>query len=225
MILLKLKQKGLSLVESIIAIGVSMIVLTVIISFTLSLFVSSQRNYVKNSAVSFINILSNQIKLIELSLRYAVKEVNLGNTSFYPKNISVNVINNRNTWNWICSKDSNRYFFRLNNNFDNTNNTLLEHNLNFEYINNLNLINTPLGNLHFVNISSNELMGIFSTYTNLNNVNVNYSISRTFVDDSRLGELIVFDLVLSYRVSGVFNKFEYLGPSKIFMLRNQICLN
>lgn len=225
MIFFKLKQKGLSLVESIIAIGVSMIVLTVIISFSLSLFVSSQRNYVKNSAVSFMNILSNQIKLIELSLRYAVKEINLGNTSYYPKNISSNLINNRNTWNWICLKDSNKYFFRLNNDFSNTNNTLAEYNLNLEYINSVNLVNTPLGNLHFVNISSNELIGIFSTYTNLNDININYSISRTIVDDSQLGELVIFDLVLSYRVKGVFNNFEYLGPSKIFMLRNQICLN
>lgn len=221
---LKLLRPGISLIETVVGIGVSMIVLTVIASFATNLFVNSQRTYVKNSAALLMNILSDQVRMVELSLKYAKLEVNMGNTSFYPKNVSNTLINNKNTWQWICFRDNNQSFYRVNFNISGNSNTL-EHNINFEYLSNINLVDSRIGRFHFVSINPNEYIGIFSIFVNTNDVNLSYSIRRSYFNDSVLGELVVFDLAVAYMVRGIVRNLEYLEPSKIVILRNDICVN
>ena len=202
---------GFSLIDVVVGIGVSMITLVLVASFSTRLMLVNQRNYLRGASVLFLDIIAEQVKLVDLSLQNAILEMSRGNTNYVPQNIDAT------NWGYLCSNVES--FWSLNTNFFTTTG------VDFRKIpdNQLSLEDTEWGNHHFLRVANRDLYGPFSDLASSGerDVTVSYSIKRR---TESIDKIIVFEILLKYRVEGiVVNSYE--GPLKVTMLRNKVCLS
>lgn len=217
---LKKHFKGLSLVDTVVAIGVSIIILTVIASFTTSLFLNTQRNFLKDSATQLLDLISEQLRIVESSMHRAASDRAYGIRNAYPLNVNRGSNVNDDTWRRICGTVSGQNnFFAINTSFYDDRRAV-GYNIDLRYVQPTSIESTRWGNMHFEDIHPSSLMGAFSV---LRGSRVRYSIMSSSRDVNNIGTVISFNVLVMYSVLNIQSANQYVGPINIMMLKDAIC--
>jgi hypothetical protein len=73
---LNIKRRGLSIIEVIVAIGISVVTITGAAQFSLNLVHRAQENFVEESALELQTLINEQLRFLEFMLRKDIKDSN-----------------------------------------------------------------------------------------------------------------------------------------------------
>lgn len=211
------KKRALSIVEVVVAIGVSVITLTTSAIFSTRLIARAQENFMADSALQLTNIIVEQLRLVEADMQSKVTELKSSpNNSAFPP-----TLNSRETWNNICSTSNGRIYLTTNlpivgNSYASSSNTV---NINLAIVTGTET-QTPYGDFVFQKVQLDRQTGAFFIYKESD---LKVSISRTFERSNVLGDLLVFQIIASYKVPNLAS-VQYSNLVTVKMFRQAVCL-
>lgn len=218
-----LKKKALSLVEVVLAIGISAIALTTSAVFTTRLVARSQKNFMSDSAMQLTNLIVEQLRLVEIDLQTTKSRIVLGgDPNSYPPTLA-----SRDVWNTICrvvptgSASNPVYLSTQLPTFTSGSNNAPPLNINLSISSSGTPRNTPWGDFRFDPVPPANRMGAFAIDTNSD---LGLSIQLTAERNNLLGaDILVFTVLISYRVPNI-SEIQYSTPVIVKMVKSTVCV-
>jgi len=212
------KRKALSLVEIIVAIGISAITLTTSSVFSTRLMIRAQQNFMDDSAVQLTNIIVEQLRLAESEMQQ-VKIINAKGGNSIPR-----VFRSLSEWQDFCNVGGNPNLFV---DIPRAVSGGSTHNVQIGFLNGQANSNVEGINYLFQNITDREkLTGAFYTGSNSAVQELGVGIQKTINNSSSaLGEVINVNVVIRYYLFNIKTTeyTKYSRPTTVKMIKSTVC--
>jgi hypothetical protein len=212
--LLKRKSKALSLVEIVVAIGVSVITLTTSTIFSTRVITSAQQNFMEDSSVQLSNVIVEQFRLAEIEMQNTKAKVISGQPS------TPRVFSSAADWTTFCNTGTGRNLF-----IDTPKAIVNSNDFNYKITFPAGAVNADVGGVSYFiqEISDKEkLTGAFYAASASTVAKVGMGILKT-IENQTFGQIINLSVVIRYYVLKNPNP-NYTNPIQIRMIRDTICL-
>lgn len=218
-----LKKRAMSLVEVVLAIGVSAITLTTSAVFTTRLVAKSQENFMSDSAMQLTNLIVEQLRLVEVDLQMTKSRIAQGaDPNSFPPSLA-----NRNVWNSICSvipsstASAPLYLYTQLPTFGQGNSDNSPLNVNLSVLSSGTSHNTPWGDFLFYTVPQASRMAAFAIDTKSD---LQLSIRVTAERNNLLGtDVLVFTVLTSYKVPNISQR-QFSTPVLVKMVKSTVCI-
>jgi type II secretory pathway pseudopilin PulG len=204
------KRKGMTLVEILVAIAISIFTMTSSAVFCVSLVQRAQLNFIEISALQLQTIVTEQLRLVESALKKDAKSKTYTDTTsyLYDTNPGVSV----QPWADICSTSSTaKYYYVDNNDTDKI--------IRITALGVTDPVYTVEGNSYTFKVLDPTIEANYGGFSGAN-TEVLMSVKKTYVTSSDIGEYVSFNTVIGYKLYG---KYFYTKPLETRMIKSLIC--
>lgn len=213
------RSKGLSLVEIIVAIGISVITLTTSAVFSTRLIIRAQQNFMQDSAVQLSNIIVEELRLAEVDMQSAKKIVSQGGSAV-PK-----VFASAGDWTKFCSVGGNA---NLGIDLPKVINNPATLDFKISFVSDITNGDFEGQQYRIEDITDKDkLTGAFYIGSGSSVQNLGIGIQRKIDNtNAALGQIVNLNIILRYYLFNIKTAeyTKYTRPINIKMIRDTICL-